>query len=207
MLGQGGDISVSTQQILTMCDLFLGTWKLSSSEKFDDYMKALGVSLATRKLGSLTKPTVTISIDGDVLTIQTKSTFKSTEVSFKLGEEFEETTADDRKTKSTVTLDDGSLTQVQKWNGKETTIKRRLVDGKMVVGSKPTSGPTEELQQHRYQNKLSPFYIIHLCEAAAVLVNAQQTPTTPELFLGTWKLVSSENFEEYMKELGETLLF
>uniref|UniRef100_A0A674IGK8 Lipocalin/cytosolic fatty-acid binding domain-containing protein n=3 Tax=Terrapene triunguis TaxID=2587831 RepID=A0A674IGK8_9SAUR len=118
---------------LTMCDLFLGTWKLSSSEKFDDYMKELGVSLATRKLGSLTKPIVTISIDGEVLTIQTKSTFKSTEVSFKLGEEFEETTADDRKTKSIVTLDDGSLTQVQKWNGKETTIKRRLVDGKMVV--------------------------------------------------------------------------
>lgn len=25
--------------------------------------------------------------------------------------------------------------QVQKWNGKETTIKRRLVDGKMVVVS------------------------------------------------------------------------
>ena len=24
-----------------------------------------------------------------------------------------------------------------------------------------------------------------------------------EHFLGTWKLVSSENFEEYMKELGE----
>lgn len=27
------------------------------------------------------------------------------------------------------------MVQVQKWNGKETTIKRRLVDGKMVVVS------------------------------------------------------------------------
>lgn len=27
----------------------------------------------------------------------------------------------------------GSLNQVQKWDGKETTIKRKLVDGKMVV--------------------------------------------------------------------------
>ncbi|XP_074841819.1 fatty acid-binding protein, adipocyte-like [Carettochelys insculpta] len=116
-----------------MCDLFVGTWKLSSSEKFDDYMKELGVSLATRKLGSLTKPTVTISLNADILTIQTKSTFKSTVVSFRFGEEFEETTADDRRTKSTVTLEDGTLTQVQKWDGKETIIKRRLVDGKMVV--------------------------------------------------------------------------
>ncbi|CAM2106793.1 unnamed protein product [Caretta caretta] len=91
------------------------------------------VGLATRKLGSLAKPTVTISTDGDVITIKTKSTFKNTEISFKLGEEFDETTADDRKTKSIVTLEEGSITQVQKWDDKETTIKRKLVDGKMIV--------------------------------------------------------------------------
>ena len=28
-----------------------------------------------------------------------------------------------------------------------------------------------------------------------------------EPFLGTWKLVSIENFDEYMKELGEKLLY
>ncbi|CAM5089334.1 unnamed protein product [Eretmochelys imbricata] len=116
-----------------MCDLFVGIWKFVSSEKFEDYMKELGVGLATRKLGSLAKPTVTISTDGDVITIKTKSTFKNTEISFKLGEEFDETTADDRKTKSIVTLGEGSITQVQKWDGKETTIKRKLVDGKMIV--------------------------------------------------------------------------
>uniref|UniRef100_A0A8C4VCM8 Lipocalin/cytosolic fatty-acid binding domain-containing protein n=1 Tax=Gopherus evgoodei TaxID=1825980 RepID=A0A8C4VCM8_9SAUR len=82
-----------------MCDLFMGIWSLFQCEKFEDYMKELGVGLATRTLGSLAKPTVIISMDGDVITIKTKSTFKNTEVSFKLGEEFEETTADDRKTK------------------------------------------------------------------------------------------------------------
>ncbi|CAM5109018.1 unnamed protein product [Natator depressus] len=116
-----------------MCDLFVGIWKFVSSEKFEDYMKELGVGLATRKLGSLAKPTVTISTDGDVITIKTKSTFKNTEVSFKLEEEFDETTADDRKTKSIVTLEEGSIIQVQKWDGKETTIKRKLADGKMIV--------------------------------------------------------------------------
>ncbi|XP_034619080.1 fatty acid-binding protein, adipocyte-like [Trachemys scripta elegans] len=116
-----------------MCELFLGTWKLISSENFDSYMKELGVGFTTRKLGSLAKPTVIISINDDVITIKTESTFKNTEISFKLGEEFEETTADDRKTMSTVILDNGSLTQVQKWDGKQTTIKRALVDGKMVM--------------------------------------------------------------------------
>ncbi|XP_039379827.1 myelin P2 protein-like [Mauremys reevesii] len=116
-----------------MCELFLGTWKLISSENFDSYMEELGVGFTTRKLGSLAKPSVVISTNGDIITIKTESTFKNIEISFKLGEEFEETTADDRKTMSTVTLDDGSLTQVQKWDGKQTTIKRALVDGKMVV--------------------------------------------------------------------------
>ncbi|XP_032643049.1 fatty acid-binding protein, adipocyte-like [Chelonoidis abingdonii] len=116
-----------------MCDLFVGIWKFVSSEKFEDYMKELGVGLATRTLGSFAKPTVIINMNGDVMTIKTKSTFKNTEVSFKLGEEFEETTADDRKTKSIVTLEEGSLTQVQKWDGKEITIKRKLADGKMIV--------------------------------------------------------------------------
>ncbi|CAM5089338.1 unnamed protein product [Eretmochelys imbricata] len=116
-----------------MCELFLGAWKLISSENFDSYMKELGVGFTSRKLGSLDKPSVIISINGDIITIKTESTFKNTKISFKLGEEFEETTVDDRKTMSTVTVDSGSLTQVQKWDGKQTTIKRALVDGKMVV--------------------------------------------------------------------------
>lgn len=162
------------------------------------------MGLATRKLGNLAKPKVIISKKGDIITIRTESTFKNTEISFKLGREFEETTADNRKTKvnhhdalpscsvqslrgraasvlcerprssvllkvdvphgtpimktirhrtnsflsqpkrervgyvnlslqSIVTLDRGSLNQVQKWDGKETTIKRKLVGGKMVA--------------------------------------------------------------------------
>uniref|UniRef100_A0A8C0IGB0 Peripheral myelin protein 2 n=1 Tax=Bubo bubo TaxID=30461 RepID=A0A8C0IGB0_BUBBB len=124
-----------------MCNRFVGTWKLVSSENFDDYMKELaskmgkqkGVGLATRKLGGLAKPDVIISMKGDIVTIRTESTFKNTMISFKLGQQFDETTADDRKVKSVITLEKGSLVQVQKWNGKETTIRRRLVDGKMVV--------------------------------------------------------------------------
>lgn len=36
---------------------------------------------------------------------------------------------------STVTLDGGSLVHVQRWLGKETTIKRQIVDGKMMAVS------------------------------------------------------------------------
>ncbi|XP_070604083.1 fatty acid-binding protein, adipocyte-like [Erythrolamprus reginae] len=121
------------RQSFTMCEPFLGTWKLISSEKFDEYMKELGVGFATRKIAGVAKPNVIITYNGGVITIKTESSFKNTEISFKLKEEFEETTADDRKVKSIVTLDNGSLNQVQKWDGKETIITRKIVDGKMVV--------------------------------------------------------------------------
>ncbi|OWK12641.1 FABP3 [Cervus elaphus hippelaphus] len=58
---------------------------------------------------------------------------KSLEISFKLGVEFDETTADDRKVKSIVTLDGGKLVHVQKWNGQETSLVREIVDGKLIL--------------------------------------------------------------------------
>ncbi|MXQ92788.1 hypothetical protein E5288_WYG010649 [Bos mutus] len=99
-------------------------------------MKELGIGRASRKLGCLAKPTVTIMTKEDLIIIKTKSIFKNNDISFKLGEEFEETTPGGHKTKSTVILDDDSLVQVQDWDGKEITIRRKLVDEKMVVFSK-----------------------------------------------------------------------
>ena len=116
-----------------MCDAFEGTWKLVSSENFDDYMKEVGVGFATRKVAGMAKPTLIISVNGDVVTIRSESTFKNTEISFKLDQEFDEVTPDDRKVKSIINLDEGALVQVQNWDGKSTTIKRKLVDDKMVL--------------------------------------------------------------------------
>ncbi|TSK31378.1 Fatty acid-binding protein, heart [Bagarius yarrelli] len=80
----------------------------------------------------MTKPTTIIALDGDVFTLKTVSTFKNTEIKFKLGEEFDETTADDRKVKSVVTLDGNKLLHIQKWDGKETSLVRE-VDGNSLT--------------------------------------------------------------------------
>ncbi|XP_072601181.1 putative fatty acid-binding protein 5-like protein 3 [Vulpes vulpes] len=50
-----------------------------------------------------------------------------------LGEKFEETIADGRKTQTVCNFTDGSLVQHQEWDGKESTITRKLEDGKLVV--------------------------------------------------------------------------
>ncbi|KMQ97189.1 myelin p2 [Lasius niger] len=105
-------------------------YKLQTSEKFDEYMKALGVGMVTRKMGATVSPVVELTEKDGVYTLKTTSTFKNTEIKFKLGEEFEEETVDGRKVKSICTLDGNKLVQVQKGD-KNTTIDREFTPTEM----------------------------------------------------------------------------
>nr|XP_033789692.1 myelin P2 protein-like isoform X1 [Geotrypetes seraphini]XP_033789693.1 myelin P2 protein-like isoform X1 [Geotrypetes seraphini] len=125
-----------------MIDQFLGSWKLVDSENFDEFMKSLGVSSSVRIVGNVLKPTLILTKRGDYYTMRTETTFKTTEILFKLGIEFDETTADERKAKTLIIFEDNALIQTQKWDDKEIIIKRELVDEQMVVTSKTT-------RQHR----------------------------------------------------------
>ncbi|XP_067887784.1 fatty acid-binding protein, liver-like [Heterodontus francisci] len=116
-----------------MVEAFVGEWSLKESENFEEYMKILGVSMMLRKVAVSAKPKTVISVNGDTITLETKSIVKNTKIQFKLGEEFDETTADDRITKTTVTLDDGKLVQTQRWDGRETTLVRELQDDKLIL--------------------------------------------------------------------------
>ncbi|XP_007576663.1 fatty acid-binding protein, brain-like [Poecilia formosa] len=115
-----------------MVEAFCGTWKMVESRNFDDYMKALGIPFAARQVANVTKPTVIISMNGDRVVIKTQSTFRVAEVSGKLGEEFDENTPDNRKVKSTFTMEGDKLVHTQKWDGKENKITREIKNGKMV---------------------------------------------------------------------------
>lgn len=81
---------------------FEGKWKLESSENFDAYMKAAGVNYMMRKLGATAKPTLYIARKGNQWSLKTETTFKTTEFTFAFDEEFQETTTDGRKVKSTI---------------------------------------------------------------------------------------------------------
>jgi hypothetical protein len=116
-----------------MAEKFIGTWALDFSEKFDEYMKAVDVSYVTRKMAAVLKPNVILSVNGDTWTLKTESTLKVSETSFKLGEEYEETTPDGRTVMTTFTLDnDGKLVQEQK--GKvPSIITRELIDDNTLL--------------------------------------------------------------------------
>ena len=55
--------------------------------------------MVLRKLASVAKPSMEITVDGDTCTLKTLSTVKNTEISFKIGEQFDETTGDGRNVK------------------------------------------------------------------------------------------------------------
>ncbi|XP_062940587.1 fatty acid-binding protein 5-like [Cynocephalus volans] len=110
-----------------------GRRRLADSKGFDEYVKELRVGLALPKIGAMAKPDCIVSCDGQNLTIKTESTLKTIQLSCALGEKFEETTADGRKTQTVCNFTDGALVHHQGWDGKESTVTRKLKDGKLVV--------------------------------------------------------------------------
>ncbi|XP_048009202.1 fatty acid-binding protein, adipocyte-like [Megalobrama amblycephala] len=120
--------------LVTMVEQFVGKWKMTSSDNFDEYMKAVGAGFASRQMANLAKPSLTIALDDQgFISMKAVTTLKTLEIKFKLDEEFDETTADDRKVKTILSLADGKLIQTQTWEGKTTIIEREIQDCKMIA--------------------------------------------------------------------------
>lgn len=65
----------------------------------------IGVGWFLRSVGNTVQPTIELKKNGDKYTLVTESTFKSSEITFELGKEFEEETLDGRQVKSVMTLE------------------------------------------------------------------------------------------------------
>jgi fatty acid-binding protein 3 len=108
-------------------------YKLATSENFEEFMKALGVGLLTRKMGNAVSPVIELTKNGDDYTLTSNSTFKNTAITFQLNKEFDEETPDGRKVKSLITQDGNKLIHVQKGEGKETKIIREFKPDEVVM--------------------------------------------------------------------------
>merc|ERR1711874_681494 len=123
------------QRATTTMSECTGKYKLQTSENFEEFMKELGVGLLTRKLGNKTSPTVTITQEGDEYTFKQES-IKTSEFKFKVGQEFEEITADGRKVMSTMTqLAPNVMKHEMKGTdgGKDSVCVREFFKEKLVV--------------------------------------------------------------------------
>nr|XP_054507337.1 cellular retinoic acid-binding protein 2 [Agelaius phoeniceus] len=120
---------------------FSGNWKMKSSENFEELLKALGewipaVNVMLRKIAvaAAAKPAVEIRQDGDgeSFYIRTSTPVRTTEIQFRVGEEFEEQTVDGRPCKS-----------LARWEGEN---KNKMVcEQRLLKGDGPRTGWSREM--------------------------------------------------------------
>ncbi|CAH1781783.1 unnamed protein product [Owenia fusiformis] len=132
-----------------MADGLQGNWSQKSVENLENYMKAVGVGFALRKIGNVTSTHEELVKDGDSWTINVTSTFKNSSRVAKLEEEFDEVTADGRKCKSTFSNKDGKLVKHQKGPG-ESIITRELVDDNTMILTMVPVGKEEHTSTRTY---------------------------------------------------------
>ncbi|KAE8588328.1 hypothetical protein XENTR_v10022464 [Xenopus tropicalis] len=119
---------------------FSGHWKMKQSDNFEEMLKVLGVNMMLRKIAvaAASKPAVEIKQDGEVFYIKTSTTVRTTEISFKIGEEFDEQTVDGRPCKSLAKwVSENKMACEQrllKGDGPKTAWTRELTnDGELIL--------------------------------------------------------------------------
>ncbi|KAM3873683.1 cellular retinoic acid-binding protein 2a [Diretmus argenteus] len=119
---------------------FAGTWKMRSSENFEDLLKALDVNKMLRKIAvaAASKPSVSITQDGETLSIKTSTSVRTTHVTFTVGQEFKEATVDGRPCTSFPRWETDSKISceqtLQKGEGPKTSWTREITnDGELIL--------------------------------------------------------------------------
>lgn len=110
---------------------FLGTFKLSSSVNFDEYLTMLGASFTMRKIYQLFTPTITISTSNNTITIEESSPSKTVLITFTIDVEFDETTLINSQYKTTITEKDDMLVQ-SRAGDTPSTINRQIKDNQLI---------------------------------------------------------------------------
>ncbi|KAM6161987.1 retinol-binding protein 5 [Erethizon dorsatum] len=93
-----------------------GYYRFVSQKNLEDYLQALNINVALRKIVLLLKPDKEIEHWGDHMVVKTLSTFRNYIMEFEVGVEFEEDlrVVDGRKCQTIVTWEEEQLVCVQK---------------------------------------------------------------------------------------------
>ncbi|XP_038156231.1 fatty acid-binding protein, heart-like [Cyprinodon tularosa] len=120
-----------------MVEQFVGTWKMTSSENFDELMKAFGMGASQRQTANQNRPKFTLSMDDQgMISMKSLNIFGTPEIQFKLNEPFVQKTINNKETKTVVTLENGKLIQKHSGDGGDFIIEREISDGQLIARSK-----------------------------------------------------------------------
>lgn len=121
-------------------------------------------------MGAAVSPVVTVTEDNGLYTMKTTSTFKSQELKFKLGEEFDEETPDGRKVKSVITLEGNKMKHVQKGD-KDTVIEREFTPSEMKAVSRVNFTAIKFNSVSRDKNTIFITYKLRLRNKVFIFLN------------------------------------
>ena len=115
-------------------DKFKGKYKRISTENYKEMLQEFDINFLFIKAATSSSapvPIIEISEENGQWTIKTSSALKSFSRTFKLGEPFDETTADGREVTSVILLEDRKLVSVQtaKKKGVKSTRSVREIEG------------------------------------------------------------------------------
>lgn len=86
---------------------------MESSDKFNELMIELGVNWVTRNIANNLYPVQKIWQEEEDIHINTETSFRCTQTTFKFGQTWQETTADGRLTQTVATLEGNKIKKVQ----------------------------------------------------------------------------------------------
>ncbi|NXO52787.1 FABPI protein, partial [Aramus guarauna] len=113
---------------------FNGTWKIERNENYEKFMEAMGVNMVKRKLGAHDNLKLTIQQDGNKFTVKESSNFRTIDIEFTLGANFEYSLADGTELTGSWNAEGNKLvgTFTRKDNGKVLTAYREIIDDELV---------------------------------------------------------------------------
>ncbi|TKS92722.1 Fatty acid-binding protein, intestinal [Collichthys lucidus] len=113
---------------------FDGTWKVDRNDNYDKFMEKMGINVMKRKLAEHDNLKVTIEQEGDKFHIKESSTFRTKDIDFTLGVQFDYTMADGTELSGMWELEGDTLKGkfTRKDNNKVLTTTRAVVGGELV---------------------------------------------------------------------------
>ncbi|NWX84609.1 FABPI protein, partial [Nothoprocta ornata] len=113
---------------------FNGTWKVDRNENYEKFMEAMGVNIMKRKLGAHDNLKIIIQQDGNKFTVKESSNFRSIEIVFTLGVNFDYSLADGTELNGSWNTEENKLVGkfTRKDNGKELTTFREIINDELV---------------------------------------------------------------------------
>ncbi|NXX91990.1 FABPI protein, partial [Centropus bengalensis] len=113
---------------------FNGTWKIDRNENYEKFMEAMGVNIMKRKLGAHDNLKITVQQDGNKFTIKESSNFRTIELDFTLGVNFDYSLADGTELNGSWNMEGNKLVGAftRKDNGKVLTAHREIIGDELV---------------------------------------------------------------------------